>query len=409
MAEYNRNDDTTNFEINYDEIASVVELDNDALKIKNKEIIKANTKGVYKHYIKQGLKYALCGLAIVLGGILIFNPALLALPVFAGSGYVFPIIGGILTGLGAIGGVRTRLNRDLNYNFSNDRKKLSFFWRESRRIRRIERNLKKVKVYMSINTQKANFFRNKALSEIKIYENNSYNLYRQTKQELGTKIAKYKSGNAVKRFVFWAGGNRFDNIETIRLAQLEHLNKGALMQLKNADIIRKEAGLPQNERTVSLFENICEQTKENDEKLSDEVFDNLKNRHEIKRCTTSQAYKQAIEKMLNDDKMSKRDFEKLFTDYTSVYDLNGEQIFKECIKHNFGKRNVASTMGIVFENSDLTSISDKIQNALKDKFKEMQDDEKEDIMGILSARQEKAKGKQKETIGRISQDFENAM
>lgn len=416
-----RDDETLNFGERYGDIVNIVKADSAEIKDKNRDLIKNNTWHIYKHYLKQGLKYAVAGLIIGVGAALILNPAWLvgiipfgakiaSLSIFSSlPAWLAPAVGAGLVAGGACGAISTRLNRNLEFNFNNDRKRARFYWRESRRIRRIEKALSKANTYMATNTPKANYFREKALGEIKKYENDSLNLYRETKALLKTSTKKYQKNGAFKEGMFWLGSNRFDNIEDIRLSQLYHLNQGALTQLKNADVMRKEAGLPQNEKVVNLFESIHEDIKDKDKAISDDVLDIIRERKELKTDKTNYAFREAIKNMLNDEKVDDNEFANMFSTYTNTYGLSAEDVFNECIKNNFGKRKASNTIGVVLNSNNLVGLSDKTQDAIEEQFKGMEKEEQENIINILEQRQKREKGKQQDSARQIATRLEMAM
>ncbi len=407
MSNYtqDRNETVERFNENYQNIVGIINERSQEIKQKNREIIKNNTRPIYKHYIKQGAKYAICGLAVALGALLVFSPATIPFlaPVLAKLAlpkWAIIAIGSAGITAGVCGGIATRLDRKLEYNFNNDRKRARYFWRESRRLRRIEKNLAKSQEYMATNSQKANFFRKKALDELKIYEQNSLELFRQTSSEIKTKTLKTKAKQ--KSGWTWAGVDHFDRIEDIRFSQLYQLKEAALLQLKNADIMRKEAGLPQNERIIDLFAKICEDAKEKDVDISSEIISNIKNHKELHNCKTSLAYKQSIKKMLDDTTTSDKDFAKLFASYTDTYGLTAEDVFNECIANNFGKRKVSNTIAVVLDNSNLKDLTMDTIDEVKSQYDKMEEDEKENILNIISQRQSREKDRtQASKLGEI--------
>lgn len=387
----------------YNDLVNTLNMEKAELIAKNREVVKANTYPIYKHYLKQGAKYALCGALVALGGVLVLSPA--SIPFLAGVSALVttPIGAGAIAG-GIMGGIVTRLNRSLEFNARHDAKRIKFFWSESKRLRKIEKSLEKMKALLATNPQRANYYRQKAQQEIRAYEKTAFQFYREVNRDLKTRTSKYgKEGNLGRRFLFWTGVNHFDDVEDLRISQLYHMKDWSLMQLKNADYLREEAGLAQNENTVELFKNIREDCERLSKETSEEIIKNITDRKDLERCETDKAFKEAIERMLTSDRLSDEEFESRFAKYGTIYNLTAEQVFNECLEHNFGRRPVAATLQTILGNLEINEFSEEGKAKLVEKYEELEDEDKESIFETLTERANKAKGKSRERINSLQE------
>ena len=387
----------------YNELVNTLNMERADLIAKNREVVKTHTRPIYKHYINQGAKYALCGALVALGGVLVLSPA--AIPFLAGVSALVttPIGAGAIAG-GIMGGIVTRLNRNLEFNVRNDAKRIKFFWSESKRLRKIEKSLEKMKALLATNPQRANYYRQKAQQEIRAYEKTAFDFYREVNRDLKTRTSKYgKEGNLGRRFLFWTGVNHFDNVEDLRVSQLYHMKDWSLMQLKNADYLREEAGLPQNDNTVELFKTIREDCERISKETSEEIIKNIADRKDLEKCEADKAVREAIERMLTSERLSDEEFSSRFASYGTIYNLTAEQVFNECLAHNFGRRPVASTLQTILGKLEINEFSEEGRTKLVEKYNELEDDEKESIFETLTARANKAKGRAKERISSLQE------
>ena len=378
----------------YEDLATETQEVSDKKYQEVRENIKPLTNKIYKYYLKQGAGYGI-SFAVAFAGIV--GLASGTLPVMA--------LGGALLFAGALGASVTRFGRsrrnELQYNIGMDRKRVRYFWREARRVRKIDRyilTLQDLRRNHPERVDKARSLSKRIKREIDIYERKAFEEERKVKQDIIKHDAKMnKPDGAFTRFANWLGFHAGEDAREIKDRQLRAFRDEFIYsQLLNAQYLRAAAGL---EASKKIDDYVANRAKEN-QKFAEKEIERIEKANKKRSITetadehmkrtenknNSSVVVDHIKEKIKAEKLDSKELQTNIFDLATQLGVTTEELFNIAKSVKFGKQSKVSFINGMMP--DLSELSKECRKDMVDLVKDFKEKDYESFKALAKIYQE---------------------